>query len=105
MVKDGQRYLVTTDNWFKAPDGQEYRAAWGVCHVRNIADVFGFTPTRPSTNWYLEVGVEGKEIILAGCQIHYVVRCEERPVCLEGTFTRPETVGLHFPKNGIYFAE
>lgn len=105
MIKNGQRYLVTTDNWFTAPDGQQYKAVWGTCYVKNITEVFGFTPTRPSTNWYMEVGVEGKEMILAGCQIHYSVRCEDKPVCLKGTFQRTDSIGLDFPENSIYFAD
>lgn len=105
MVKDGQKYLITSDNWFTGPDGQRYRAAWGTCHVKNIGDVFGFTPSRPSTNWYLEVGVDGKEIILAGCQIHFAIRCEERPIPLDGTYIRPDTGSIEYPCNEIYFAE
>lgn len=105
MVKEGLKYLVTTDNWFTAPDGEQYRAVWGTCKVKSIIDVFGFSPSRPSTNWYLEIGEEGKEAIVAGCQIQYAVRCEERPVCLAGTYERADTPGLIFNTNGIYFAE
>ena len=79
MITNGQKYLITTDNWFIAPDGDTCRAVWGTCYSKNIREVFGFEPSRPSTNWYLEVGGNGKEMILAGCQIHYAVRCEEIP--------------------------
>lgn len=79
MVENGQKYLVTLDNWFVAPDGQQYRAAWGRCCLRTTKDVFEFTPSRPSTNWFLIIGSEGKEVIVAGCQIHFCVRCEDKP--------------------------
>jgi hypothetical protein len=68
MIENGQRYLVTTDNWFFAPNGDQYKAAWGKCEIKNIKEVFGFDPIRPSTNWYLEVGSDSKKIIIAGCQ-------------------------------------
>lgn len=42
---------------------------------------------------------------MAGCQIHYAIRCEERPVCLEGTYKRTDTGDYEFPANEIYFAE
>ena len=29
MIEQDENYLVTTDNWFHAADGQAYRAAWG----------------------------------------------------------------------------
>ena len=32
------KYLITTDNWFYAPDGKEYRAAWG--DVEIVEDSF-----------------------------------------------------------------
>lgn len=105
MVKNGEKYLITADNWFIAPDGQRYRAAWGTCYVKNITEVFGFTPSRPSTNWYIEVGEEGKEVVLAGCQVHFAVRSEERPIYLEGTYERPDVIGFEFPSNEVYYAE
>ena len=72
----GENVLVTCDNWFFAPDGQQYRAVWGkVYGVRQDNEVLGIKTNRGSTNWYLEIG----SMILAGCQIHYAVHCPERP--------------------------
>lgn len=106
MIKQGEKYLVTTDNWFLGPDGQSYKAAWGKCYINSTFEKLGFTPLRPSTNWFLSVGVEGKEVIIAGCQIHYAVRCNDRPV----STVKPETykqkdTGIEYITNNIYYAE
>jgi hypothetical protein len=74
----GQRYLITTDNWFYAPDGKQYRAVWG--KVQIFPDtILGVKTNAKSSNWYAVVGENGNEIIIAGCQIHYAVRSEIRP--------------------------
>lgn len=79
MVKDGEKYLVSVEDWFVAPDGDTYCAVWGTCKVLNIDEVFNFNVIRPSTNWYLQIGKDGREVIAAGCRIHYAVRCPEKP--------------------------
>ena len=72
------KYLITTDNWFYAPNGLKYRSVWG--NVKIIEDSFlGLKTNRNSTNWYAYVGSEEKGMIVAGCQIHYAVRCENVP--------------------------
>lgn len=72
------KYLITTDGWFYAPDGKQYRAVWG--EVQILGDtVLGIKTNRVSTNWYALVGTNGREAIVAGCQIHYAVRCETKP--------------------------
>lgn len=72
------KYLINTDEWFVAPDGKSYKAAWG--NVEIVEDTFlGLKTNRNSTNWFAKVGSEDKHVIIAGCQIHYAVRCEERP--------------------------
>lgn len=72
------RYLITTDAWFIAPDGNQYRAAWGT--VKILGDsILGLKTNRGSANWFAQVGGDGMEIIIAGCQIHYAVRSEEAP--------------------------
>lgn len=73
------KYLITTDAWFVAPDGNSYRAAWG--EVEIIEDKFlGISTNRNSANWYAKVGTEDNHIIIAGCQIHYACKCEKRPL-------------------------
>ena len=72
------KYLITTDDWFYAPDGKQYKAAWG--DVQIIEDTFlGLKTNRNSSNWFAKVGSEQKHIVIAGCQIHYAVKCEEKP--------------------------
>lgn len=106
MIQNGNRYLVTTDHWFVAPDGEQYRSAWGECYLKNIQEVFGFNPANPSTNWYLSIGKEGKEIIIAGCQIHYAIRSEEKPFnVFEGRSYSEKDSGLLVTANRIYYAE
>lgn len=72
------KYLITTDNWFYGPDGRQYRAAWG--EVQIIQDTFlGIKTNAHSANWYAKVGPENNHVIVAGCQIHYAVKCEKEP--------------------------
>lgn len=72
------KYLISTDGWFYAPDGIQYKAAWGSVNIIQD-DVLGVKTNRNSTNWYAKVGSEEKHVIIAGCQIHYATKCEERP--------------------------
>jgi hypothetical protein len=72
------KYLINTDDWFVAPDGNGYKAAWG--DVTIIEDTaLGLKTNRNSTNWYAKVGSNDNHVIIAGCQIHYAVRCEDKP--------------------------
>lgn len=69
----GKKALVTCDNWFYAPNGRQYRAAFGTIKaVRTAEDTLGVRPNGRSTNWYVEVG----NMTIAGCQIHFVVRTD-----------------------------
>lgn len=69
----GQTILVTTDNWFYAPDGKTYRAVFGTLRgVLSDGQVLGIKTNARSTNWYLEVG----NMVIAGCQIHYAMLAE-----------------------------
>lgn len=72
------KYLITTDSWFYAPDGLKYRSAWG--NVEILEDsVLGVKTNRNSSNWFAFVGSKEKGILIAGCQIHYAVRCADKP--------------------------
>ena len=49
------KYLITTDSWFIAPDGNQYVAVWG--DVEIVEDsVLGVKTNIGSTNWYARVG-------------------------------------------------
>ena len=70
----GKGALITTDAWFIAPDGAQYRCVWGVVKaVKDSQQVLGIKTNSKSTNWYVEIG----NMTLAGCQIHYAIRCNE----------------------------
>lgn len=69
----GKKALVTCDNWFLAPDGRQYRGIFGtVKGVFTAEDTLGVRPNGKSTNWYAEIG----NMVIAGCQIHYVIRTD-----------------------------
>jgi len=71
-------YLITTDNWFIAPDGKQYRSVWGFVEI--VQDSFlGVKTNAHSSNWFAKIGTDENHVIVAGCQIHYAVRCENKP--------------------------
>ena len=69
----GDKVLITTDGWFFAPDGEQYRAVHGtVKAILNDEEALGIKTNRASTNWFVEIG----NALIAGCQIHYAVKSE-----------------------------
>jgi hypothetical protein len=72
------KYLITTDNWFYAPNGKQYKSVWGEVQVLEDS-VLGVKTNRNASNWYAKVGIENNHVIIAGCQIHYAVKCENKP--------------------------
>lgn len=77
-MNTGEKYLITADSWFYAPDGKTYKAAWGTVAILGD-DALGIKTNRNSTNWYAQIGSGDRHIIIAGCEIHYAVRCESPP--------------------------
>jgi hypothetical protein len=73
------KYLITTDKYFVAPDGLTYSAAWGDVNILGDESIMGIKTNRQSANWYAAVGGNGREIVIAGCQIFYAIRCEDKP--------------------------
>lgn len=72
-IEIGKKAIITTDNWFYAPDGRQYRGVFGtVKGVFTAEETLGVRPNGRSTNWYVEIG----NVTIAGCQIHYAVRSE-----------------------------
>ena len=72
-------FLVTTDNWFFAPDGKQYRAVWGKVSIHSDTDVTGLKTNVRSSNWYAKIGIGENAVIVAGCQIHYACVCLNKP--------------------------
>jgi len=100
------KYLITTDAWFVGNDGINYKAAWGKVEI--MEDTFlGLKTNRNSTNWYIKVGSEEKHIIIAGCQIHYAVKCDNKPNTDPSEDWTADSSKLHIYKRPcqIYIAE
>lgn len=102
-IEIGSKALVTTDTWFIAPDGNQYRAVFGTVRGCYIAEeVLGIKPNAKSTNWYLEIG----NMIIAGCQIHYAMRTDE---CNSGSGTGwtadADKINVYETPCSIYFAD
>ncbi|QBJ04541.1 hypothetical protein HOV23_gp032 [Pseudomonas phage Lana] len=70
----GCKALITTNDWFIAPDGGSYKAAFGTVHaVLDSQQALGVKTNARSTNWYVELG----SLTIAGCQIHYAFKTEQ----------------------------
>ena len=70
----GEKYLITTDDWFTGPDGETYKAVFGTLKgINSDQQLLGMPTNRHSTNWYLVLGC----MIVAGCQIHYVIKTDQ----------------------------
>ncbi len=72
----GKKVLVTTSDWFLAPDGLKYQGAWGTLNSINEAkESVGFAINRAHANWFIEIG----NMVIAGCQVLYLISCEDKP--------------------------
>ena len=72
--KIGKKILVTTSEWFRAPDGIVYKSVYGTLKaIHTTESTLGFTPSRTHTNWFIEIG----NMTIAGCQVLYIVESEE----------------------------
>ena len=72
--------LVSTNNWFKAKDGQDYKTVWGRAIILPVSGLLGFEPGGQSVNWLLIMGSGEDTLIIGGCQIHYIQICPEEPL-------------------------
>jgi hypothetical protein len=100
------KYLITTDAWFYAPDGKQYKAAWG--EVKILEDnTLGLKTNRNSTNWFAKVGSDQNHIIIAGCQIHYAIKCEEKPNTgkIDDWITNDNGINKYIRPTTIYVAQ
>lgn len=86
----GKKVLVTTQGWFIAPNGVQYKGAFGVLKAIHTSEsTLGFTPSRTHTNWYLQVG----NITIAGCQVLYCVESNECNLGMVEDFSIERTHG------------
>jgi len=66
----GKNILITTDDWFFAPNGQQYKAVFGeLIGVFSDEETLNIKTNDRSTNWYVVVG----GMVIGGCQIHYAI--------------------------------
>jgi hypothetical protein len=72
---DGKKLLISTSDWFYAPDGQTYKAAWGTVKIRKAEELLG-VPARNHANWY---AVVDEKLFIPGCKVDYAIICNERP--------------------------
>lgn len=72
----GKNVLLTTSEWFTAPDGNNYKAVWGELKgVHEAGKTLGFIPNRSHANWFIEIG----GMIIMGCQVKYLIQCNDKP--------------------------
>lgn len=72
-IEIGDKALITTEAWFYAPDGRQYKALHGtVKALRSSDDTLGIRTNARSTNWYIEVG----NMTIAGCQVNYLTKTD-----------------------------
>lgn len=104
MLKIGETFLISTDNWFVAPNGRQYKAVFGT--VREVADAestIGIKTNRNSTNWYVVIG----NMLVAGCQIHYAIKTKKANFGAVSDFdaSGPAVVEQQLPFSRIYNAD
>lgn len=107
MIDKNDKILVTTDGWFFAPDGNSYKAAWGSVHIFDSENILGIKTNSKSTNWYITLGSGDRQILIAGCQVHYAIKCG-RPDISKGYTRKIEHNGELsevVDNNVIYLAE
>lgn len=69
----GEKYLITTNDWFFGTNGEQYKAVFGTVKSINSDDeTLGIKTNRGSTNWYVEIG----NMLIAGCQIFYAIKTD-----------------------------
>ncbi len=104
MIEIGDKVLVTVDNWFYAPDGQTYKGVHGTLKgVKTAEATLGIRPNGKSTNWYLEIG----NVVIAGCQVHYAVKCDscEQVKCNGWTTNAESGIKEYEYPSPIYFTD
>lgn len=103
MMKIGDKVLVTTYDWFMAPDGSVYKAVFGtVKAVLDSQQTLGVKTNARSTNWYAVIG----NITIAGCQINYAVKTEHCNLGRSQTFSEKDGVIKEYSRpSTIYDAD
>ncbi len=99
-VNVGDKVLVTTDGWFYGTNGRSYRGVWGtVTEIQNDQESLGIKTNAKSANWYLVVG----GMLIAGCQVHYVCKCDTAPPETVSEFTVEQGVVINYERPSHIF--
>ncbi len=83
----GKKVILTSTSWFLAPDGLQYKGAFGTLKaIHTSQETLGFTPSRSHTNWYIEIG----NLHIAGCQVLQMVKSDicNLSSCVDSTTER-----------------
>lgn len=96
MIISGKKYLITLENWFVAPDGEEYKALWGEAH--------SYSPVSPDTEWVVNVGSGECYATVPRNKIISAIRCDEKPKDkFRGkTYPSEEKFGINETASRIY---
>jgi hypothetical protein len=70
LLDSNKTYIIKSDEWFPAPDGELYIYVWGKVEIIEAENLLGLVPAKPSTNWYAKVGDVENYVLIAGCKIH-----------------------------------
>jgi len=100
----GKTYLITTDNWFVAPDGKQYQAVYGTVNaILSDAETLGIKTNARSANWYVSIG----RMLIAGCQVHYAIQCDNANADESESWSMDAANGPNVGKtpSRIYFAD
>jgi hypothetical protein len=100
----GTKVLVTTTEWFFAPDGEQYRAVFGTLKgVHSDKDILGIKTNRLSADWYVQIG----NLTIAGCQIKFAIetnKVSKQPPTSD-TLHEGKVVTDTYSQSRIYFAD
>jgi hypothetical protein len=91
QIQPGKKVLITTDNWFYAPNGKAYRAVFGTINaIVNSEQALGIRVNARSADWYVEIG----DMLIAGCQIHYAIQTDSYNPCPVKDWTTDSASGI-----------
>lgn len=88
----GRKVLVTTHDWFYAPNGLDYKAVFGTLKaIEESSKLVGFNTTRGAfANWVYTIG----EVVVMGCQVLYIIYTDE--------INTSEKIDDWHPDHGVY---
>lgn len=90
-INIGDKALITTNDWFFAPDGRSYKAVYGtVKAVHTAEETLGVKTNARSTNWYVEIG----NMTIAGCQVFYLVKTDNVHLGDATDYQRVDSTGV-----------